>query len=228
MQIVNSTERYTNLTTNRLAAVSSNLGQLVADSATVNGDFNSNGNFFADSATVNNVTVTGLIETLDLNANGTLNVNGDFNSNGNFFANGSAQMNGMVRANGGFLTQSAVIQSNYNLTGADSNTHFVLENVTGSPIEARLPPTSSVSGGVYHFTVGDNVTDPIIIKTVGGDVIHGLVLEGTGTSTNFNGANQVTVTPGVAEHGDKFEVRSTPQGTYIGSGIAKNTMAFSP
>ena len=189
MQIVNSTERYTNLTTNRLAAVSTNFGKLVAD-----------------SATMNNVTVTGLIETVDVMASG------------------------IITARGGIGAQSVTIQSNYSIGPSDRGKHFVLENTSGSAIEVRLPLTSDMppdGDGKYHFTVGPNVLDRINISANGGDLIYGLVTEGAGTSTHFEGTSQLTVDPSFSVHGDTMIFRAVPKySAHYVHGSAKNPGAI--
>jgi hypothetical protein len=195
MKIVNSTENYSFLTTNRLVAAKTNIGELIAD-----------------SANLNNVTVTGLLKT------------GDFHANGPFTANDRVIMCG------GYGAQSLTISSNYTLTDSDSGKHILLENISEGPIEIQLPSTSNMPPDgdlMYKLTVGPNVNYPINIIASVGDIIQGSIIEGSGTASNFNAAAEITLNPEIAVNGDTVTLRIHPNvGTAYLHGSTQHAKAF--
>jgi hypothetical protein len=201
MKIVNSTENYSFLTTNRLVAAKTNIGELIAD-----------------SANLNNVTVTGLLKT------------GDFHANGNIYLNGPCIASDHVILRGGYGATSLTISSNYTLTDSDSGKHILLENISEGPIEIQLPSTSNMPPDgdlMYKLTVGPNVNYPINIIASVGDIIQGSIIEGSGTASNFNAAAEITLNPEIAVNGDTVTLRIHPnvRTTYV-HGFTQHAKAF--
>tara|TARA_B110001452_G_C15062945_1_gene371003 strand:- start:25 stop:633 length:609 start_codon:yes stop_codon:yes gene_type:complete len=201
MQIINSTERYTNLTTNRLSAASTDVDKLVANIAKM------------DKLTVNTAEMTELTV-------------GDVLTSNNVFVS-----NGPCLALGGLTTSTVRIEENYNILPSYSGKHNVIANNTGAAMEIRLTPTADMSmedDVTYHFTIGKGgINDLVTIVTDGVDTIVGTSRDGAGTAVYFNNTNVITIQPGSAVPGDVIYFRVDPTDhVYFIVGLSKNPGAI--
>lgn len=227
MKIVNSTENYSILNTNRLNASEALINKLaVSTDMLIEGDLDVQGSV----AIAGDLGVTGLINASNINTSGIFTANGLANFNGPMTANGTLTAAGTFSSPGGYYTNNVQISSDYNITATDAGQHIEVSNPNPFDTTLVLPDIASLPGVVsLYFNVRDLATNNILLVPSGGDTFQGTVLNGLGGGLSFNSDGQMVIDQTAAVEGDTLTVRSN-SGSYkwIVEGRSRNPNAFHP
>jgi len=232
MKIVNSTDRFTNLTVNRLAAVSTNLEKIFSQEANINTltvtdsasfkDLTVDGLAFLSELTVSDTSnlsgcvIHGLASLFDLTAAGHSTFN-DCDINGlmttsDVTVNGtltSENMNchGLTNSEGGNTYTVVGIDESLTLSKSESAKLLLISNATPNPIAITLPPVAGSEGVHYQFCVNDILGD-IVIASAPGDTMKGVVTAGANPPSSVSAATTLTINAAQSTPGDCVEAWS--------------------